>query len=246
MSHISVGPPPPNFPPSDGFPPTDGPTLRPTWGLAIALTVLFSLVIATDVLALVADLNMRAVLDSLATTTDKQADRADMLYGVADLLQGTLLIPTAVVFIIWFHRSRVNAEHYTRDVCTLGSGWAIGSWFIPIGNLWLPFRVARETWESSAQPAPDGSGRKASTVLVRVWWLLWVLSLIIGRIGSTLYDKADLPHTLRQAVSVVALSDLLDLAAAVLAILFVRKLSRMQQIPAAPYGPYGAPAHPAP
>ncbi len=59
-----------------GFPPTGGPALRPTWGLAIALTVLFSLVIATDVLALVADLNMRAVLDSLATTTEKQADRA--------------------------------------------------------------------------------------------------------------------------------------------------------------------------
>ncbi|MEU7187274.1 DUF4328 domain-containing protein [Streptomyces sp. NPDC045369] len=250
MSHIPADPPTPGFPPppghphSDGFPPTGGPALRPTWGLATALTALLCLVIATDVLALGADLTMRTVLDNLATTTEQQADRADMLYGVAAVLQGTMLIPTAVVFIIWFHRSRVNAEHYTRDVCTLGSGWAIGSWFIPIGNLWLPFRVARETWQSSAQSAPDGSWREVSTTWVRAWWLLWVLTLVIGRIGNTLYDRADLPDTLRLAVSVVALSDLLDLAAAALAILFVRKLSRMQQVPAAPYAV--APTGPAP
>ncbi|WP_238783563.1 DUF4328 domain-containing protein [Streptomyces monomycini] len=244
MSHIPAGPPPPGFPPSEGFPPTGGPALRPTWGLGIALTVLLCLVIATDALALGADLNMRAVLGSLATTTEQQAHRADTLYGVTAILQGTLVIPTAVVFIIWFHRSRKNAEHYTRDVCTLGSGWAIGSWFIPIGNLWLPFRVAKETWQSSAQSAPDGSWRKVSIMPVRAWWLLWVLTLVIGRIANKLYEKAELPDTIRVAVTVVALADLLDIAAAVLAILFVRKLSRMQQIPAAPYAV--APTGPAP
>ncbi|MFH8403165.1 DUF4328 domain-containing protein [Streptomyces sp. NPDC018019] len=229
MSHIPVGP------PYDGFPPTGGPALRPTKGLATAVTTLLYVVIATDLLAVGADLNIRALLGDLATATEQKAERADALYGLAAVLQGTALLATAVVFIIWFHRSRVNAEHYTRDVCTLGRGWAIGSWFVPIGNLWLPFRVAKETWQASAQSAPDGSRRTVSAAPVRAWWTLWVVSLIVGRTGNTLYKRAELPDAIRQAVTVVALSDLLDIAAAVLAILFVRKLTRMQQLPAAPY-----------
>ncbi|MEV5594710.1 DUF4328 domain-containing protein [Streptomyces sp. NPDC052496] len=241
MSHISAGPPLHGVPPYDGFPPTGGPALQPTKGLATALTTLLYLVIAADLFALGADLFLRALLDNLATATGQDAERADALYAVAAYLQGALLIPTAVVFIVWFHRSRVNAEHYTRDVCTLGRGWAIGSWFVPIGNLWLPFRVAKETWQASVQSAPDGSPRTVSTALVRAWWTLWVLTIIVSRVGSTLHKRAELPDAIRQAVSVVALSDLLDIAAAVLAVLFVRKLTRMQQIPAVPY----AAPHPA-
>ncbi|KWT58422.1 hypothetical protein ADL21_29555 [Streptomyces albus subsp. albus] len=236
MSHIPV------VPPYDGFPPTGGPALRPTKGLATAVTVLLYAVIATDLFALGADFTMRALLSDLASVSKQEADRADDLYALAAVIQGGVLIATAVAFIIWFHRSRVNAEHYTRDVCTLGRGWAIGSWFVPIGNLWLPYRVAKETWQASAQSAPDGSWRTVSMAPVRAWWTLWVVSLVVGRIGNTLYEKAQLPDTLRQAVSVVALSDLLDAVAAVLAILFIRKLTRMQQLPAAPY----ATPHPSP
>ncbi|KOG53474.1 hypothetical protein ADK76_27730 [Streptomyces griseoflavus] len=239
MSHIPV------VPPYDGFPPTGGPALRPAKGLATAVTVLLYAVIATDLIALGADLNTRSLLGNLATATAQEAKRADALYELAGVLQGGILIATAVVFIIWFHRSRVNAEHYTRDVCTLGRGWAIGSWFVPIGNLWLPYRVAKETWQASAQSAPDGSWRTVSMAPVRAWWTLWVVSLAVSRIGAVLYHKHTKDHLLdglRQALSVIALSELLDIAAAVLAILFVRKLTRMQQLPAAPY----AAPHPSP
>ncbi|WP_050512255.1 DUF4328 domain-containing protein [Streptomyces rimosus] len=232
MSHIPV------VPPYDGFPPTGGPALRPTKGLAAAVTVLLYAAIAIDLFALGADLNMWALLGNLATATAQEAKRADALYELAADLQGSILIATAVVFIIWFHRSRVNAEHYTRDVCTLGRGWAIGSWFVPIGNLWLPYRVAKETWQASAQSAPDGSRRTVSMAPVRAWWTLWVGSLAVSRLGAVLYTKHtkdELPDGLRQALSVIALSELLDIAAAALAILFVRNLTRMQQLPAVPY-----------
>ncbi|GCD44781.1 DUF4328 domain-containing protein [Streptomyces paromomycinus] len=249
MSHIPVGPPPPGFPPPDGFPPTGGPALRPTWGLAKALTVLFCLVIATGLFALFKDVHAFALLDDLTVLTEQDAEHADALEALSSGLQSTALLATGIVFLIWFYRSRVNAEHCTRDVCTLGRGWAIGAWFIPVANLWLPFRVARETWQASTQPAPDGAWRTVSTAPVRTWWALWVLTEVIDYIGIALFgiDVTAFPDTSRQVVVFTALTDLLNVVSAVPAALFVRKLTRMQQVPAAPYAvaatgpvPYGS------
>ncbi|WP_050514880.1 DUF4328 domain-containing protein [Streptomyces rimosus] len=191
--------------------------------------------IAAGLFALGTDVNLVSLLGNLEVATEQEALRADALMTLAGNLQGCALFATGVVFIIWFHRSRVNAEHYTRDVCTLGRGWAIGSWFIPIGNLGLPFRVAKETWQASAQSAPHGSWRTVSTAPVRAWWAVWILGAGLGNVGYALALATDTPETARLGMTAVAVADLLDITAAVLAILFVRKLTRMQQTAAAPY-----------
>ncbi|MFF4739089.1 DUF4328 domain-containing protein [Streptomyces sp. NPDC001262] len=70
---------------------------------------------------------------------------------------------TAVAFIVWFERVRANADYFAQDVCTLGKGWAIGSWLVPVANLWLPSRMASEVWKTSAQStASDGALREVS------------------------------------------------------------------------------------
>ncbi|MFE7120235.1 DUF4328 domain-containing protein [Streptomyces sp. NPDC057654] len=209
--------------------PAGGPVLRSPVGLATAVTVLLGVVAACDLFALYADFNIYSLLDNVLTTSAGELKRADDLYAAAGRFQGLGTTATAVVFIIWFHRVRGNAEIFTQDVCTLGRGWSIGGWFIPFANLWLPFRVAAETWQASAPQTPDGSLREVSRAPVRAWWILWLLALAAGRVGQTLYNRANTPESLQQAMGTVMLGDLLDLAAAVLAILFVRKLTRMQR-----------------
>lgn len=144
-----------------------GPVLRSPNGLATAVTVLLSVVIAADLLAVFADLNMyslmgRIVSDGAGAVSQAERDRGDSLNGVSTLLQILTLLATAVVFIVWFHRARVNAEVFAPNAFSKGRGWAIGAWFVPIGNLFLPARIAREIWNASAQAAPDGSWRQVS------------------------------------------------------------------------------------
>ncbi|MEV0266007.1 DUF4328 domain-containing protein [Streptomyces sp. NPDC050617] len=225
MSHHPVGPP-------LGAPapyPAGGPVLRSPVGLATAVTVLLGAVAAFDLFALYADFNVYSLLDSVLTAPAGELKRADSLYTAAGRLQGLGTIATAVVFIIWFHRVRGNAEIFTQDICTLGRGWSIGAWFVPLANLWLPFRVAAETWQASAPQTPDGALREVSRAPVRAWWVLWLLALAVSRTADNLYNRADTPESLQQAAGAVMFGDLLDLAAAVLAILFVRKLTRMQR-----------------
>ncbi|WP_308312775.1 DUF4328 domain-containing protein [Streptomyces sp. ISL-11] len=192
--------------------------------------MLLALVTVTDLFAVYAGFNIYALLEDVRSVSDRALDRGDNLYALAGVLQVVGNLAAAVVFIIWFHRVRTNADHFAQDMCTMGKGWAIGAWFVPVGNLWLPYRVATQTWDASAQSAPDGARREISRTPVRTWWALWIVALLIGRIGSTLYGRAETPHTLQQAAGIVIASDLMDIAAAVLAIVFVRKLSRMQQV----------------
>ncbi|MEV6675118.1 DUF4328 domain-containing protein [Streptomyces sp. NPDC051162] len=196
--------------------------------------MLLALNAVADLFAVYADYNVYSLMGDLLSVSDDDLSRADVLYAAAGLWQTMSMLATSVVFIVWFHRARVNAEYFAQDICTMGRGWAIGAWFIPVANLWLPYRVAREVWQASAQSTPDGSWRKVSHAPVKAWWFLLIGALAVDKIGSTFYNHADSPHALRQASTIVMISDLLSVAAAVFAILFVRKLTTMQEVSVTP------------
>jgi hypothetical protein len=213
--------------------------LRSPRGLATATSVLLGVVAVIDLFALYAGTVMHAVAGDLLSRSSDEIDRADALYEVAGNLQLLGTVATAVVFIVWFHRVRTNADVFAQDVCTRSPGWAIGAWFIPVGNLWLPFGIARDIWTASAQTSPDGSWRKVSHAPIRAWWTAWVAALLVNRFGSTMEKNATTPDALQRAADVVMLADALNLAAAALAILFVRKLTAMQDLKAT-HGPVAA------
>lgn len=210
--------------------PPGHPVLRSPAGLATAVTVLLGLAVAIDLFSIYADLNVYALTGNLASATDRALDQGDALYTASERLQIVGMLATAAVFIVWFYRVRVNAAFFSEALCTMGRGWAVGAWFVPIGNLWLPYRVAREVWVASAQSSPDRSWRQVSTAPVTAWWTAWVATVLAGRVGAELFKAAQTTQALRNAVGVVLASHLLGIAAAGLAILFVGKLSRMQQV----------------
>lgn len=209
--------------------PVGSPALRSVSGLAAAVSVLLGVAAAVDVFALWADAGLYSHLGTaLADRTDQLAHDAHVLDLAGKAQLGAVLV-TGVVFIAWFYRVRVNAEYFSQDICTMARGWAIGAWLVPIGNLWLPYRVASEIWQASAQTAPDGSWRTVPRTPLTAWWTLTVASAVIARAGSSLGNSSNTLDGLRHAVAVTALGDLLNAVAAILAIVFVRRLTRMQQ-----------------
>ncbi|MFF5703135.1 DUF4328 domain-containing protein [Streptomyces sp. NPDC012794] len=217
--------------------------LRSPQGLSTALTLLLGVAGVVHLYSAAANLYawslMRDVAANPSSVPDDSLDRSDLLTGLAEGLQGLFLSVTAVVFVIWFYRVRVNGQLFRPDGFTLAGGWAIGSWFVPVGNLFLPYRVAKQTWEASVQLAPDGSYRHVSTVPVTSWWTVWAVSLVLERVFRVLYVRAESPEKLRDVSAFGTVADLTVVAAAVLAVLFVRKLTALQNVKSA-QGPYTA------
>ncbi|MFJ6613132.1 DUF4328 domain-containing protein [Streptomyces sp. NPDC091289] len=202
-------------------------------GLSRAVTALLGVVIATDVFAIGTGLRLRGFWDRLAMDGSLGVHRADgrlaeRLYGIAGVAQGTALTATAVVFIIWFHRTRRNAEVFDAGVQRMGPGWAVGGWFVPIANFWLPYRVAGGIWEASAQTRSDGGWRTVPRTPLNLWWSAWVATLLFSRFTGSTWARAEEPEEIARAAGLVAAADTLDIVAAVLAILFVRAVTRMQ------------------
>jgi len=178
--------------------------------------------------ALVSDLADGA----LETVTADRMNEADRLLVVSGGLQFMLEIATAVVFICWFHRVRVNAEVFAPHDHRMRRGWAIWGWFVPVVNLWFPRRVATDIWDASA-PLPtlslqDGTRTSSSHHLLNSWWCLWVAAAVTDRLSSRSVRSADTPAELREAIGLMGVAEVLYVAAAVLAVLFVRRLTRMQ------------------
>ncbi|MFB6621294.1 DUF4328 domain-containing protein [Streptomyces sp. NPDC056374] len=165
--------------------------------------------------------------------SDSAADYFDpAVFGALDLnvaysLAFTLYVATGIVFIVWFHRLRKNAEVWAGDLQSRKPGWAIGGWFIPIGNLWIPRGIAVDIWRASrwSPYAADGARELA---LLNAWWVCWAADMVLDRISAQLYKSAETADVYVTA-SVWTLAGYgLDVVAAVLAILFVRRLTSMQ------------------
>ncbi|MGW6406694.1 DUF4328 domain-containing protein [Streptomyces vinaceus] len=197
--------------------------LRSPRGLATALTVLLGVCAVTRLLLFAADAGWYLSLDGTRDT-----DPWGRLLAMATSLTLLAMLPTAVVFVVWFHRVRVNAGVFAPELFRRGPGWAIGIWFIPfVGWTFLAYGIATGVWVAGA-PKSSRAAAPLSAAPVTAWSVSFgaamLASLVSGRMGAAAEAQAGL----RAAELVAMASDLLFVVAAGFAVLFVRKVSAMQ------------------
>ncbi|MFE1009759.1 DUF4328 domain-containing protein [Streptomyces sp. NPDC058794] len=212
-------------------PPAPGPVLRSPVGLAQAVTALLGVVVVADLLIVAASLNMRSLMGEVASGgvadfDEGEASRADYAMAGSAVLYVVAMLATAVVFVIWFHRVRHNAEVFAPDTQSRAPGWAIACWFIPIANLWIPRGIAADVLRA-AQPDPY-SGSPRHRGILNAWWGAWVWAVVFDRYASRTYDDAQDVDAIHDAAGLVMAGAGFDALAAVLAILFVRRLTAAQ------------------
>ncbi|MGJ5753790.1 uncharacterized protein DUF4328 [Streptomyces puniciscabiei] len=205
-----------------------GAVLRSPVKLGRATAVLLSVVAAADVFGCYADLLERNVAGDVADGARgvgvvQRADHADAVYAWAGFVQEWALVATAVVYLCWLWRVRVNAEVFDQSAHDLGRGWTIGAWFCPIVNLWFPRRIVLNVWDASV---PWGEPYRHRAV--NAWWTLWIISILTSWLAYTSWGQAHTARLLYGAAGQMLFSDMVDSAAAVLAIVVVVRLTRMQ------------------
>ncbi|NGN66051.1 DUF4328 domain-containing protein [Streptomyces sp. A7024] len=136
-----------------------------------------------------------------------------------------LLIPTIVVWTVWFHRLRTNAEFFAPNGNRFAPGMAAGAWFIPVVYLFMPKMIANDIWKASVPAAPTGYAAAqpaGGRALLNAWWIAWLPCTVL------FFWDWDREHLTADNVGVDMIQDMLTVAAGVLAILLVRKLTAMQ------------------
>ncbi|GJF32473.1 hypothetical protein KNE206_51730 [Kitasatospora sp. NE20-6] len=122
-----------------------------------------------------------------------------------------LFVATVVVFLFWFRRCRLNAEHFAPGTHRYSAGLAVGAWFIPVAMWWIPRRMALDVLRANS---PAGGAW-----VINAWWAAWLAKTVGGAIAVQLGSGPYGYSPYDAAVNVVA---------AVLAILVIRQVTAGQ------------------
>ncbi|MFD7408699.1 DUF4328 domain-containing protein [Streptomyces sp. NPDC059866] len=214
---------------------------RSSRGLLAAMSALLGVVALSDLFAVFAGARIHTLTDEGhdVATAPQDLDAAYSLYQTAGNVQGTVYLPCAVLFVVWFFRMRRNTGLLAPDRFRRGPGWAIAGWFVPLVNFWMPYRIAVDMWGAGTPLPTDGEPYRTSIWPVNVWWGLFVSSTLFGRYAGSRYEDAESIAEVRVAVMQYMAADVLDVAAAAAAVYFAVRLTAMQRLKATE-GPWTA------
>ncbi len=124
-------------------------------------------------------------------------DFRQWLVGLIRLVVG---LATSVTFLFWIHRANTNCHGFDAAGMRFSPGWSVGSFFIPILNLFKPYEAMKEIWRVSTDPYDWRAVRDWGPL--RWWWGLWLLNSFAFqfamRRASTVHDVM----TLKMATTV--------------------------------------------
>jgi hypothetical protein len=147
------------------------------------------------------------------------------LSALLALLNSLVFIGTVAVVGRWIYLATANAHAISNEM-TVTPGWAVGSYFIPILNLFKPFQGMKETWLAShhgsnwhAEPTPG---------LLIVWWTLWLATNILANIVFRLsFENED--GSLDGAIATLdVVTTLLNVPLCLVLVAMMHRISRVQ------------------
>ena len=166
-----------------------------------------------------------------------------MLTGVLGLATVGVYIATVVAFSMWLYRASNNVAAFGQRT-QHSSGWAVGSFFVPIMSLFVPYQAAKDIWQKSEPDAQAFSfGVAAVPGFFAAWWGFWIAS----NIASNIYIRMAFADEPVDGSSIVGIfSELLSIAAAGFAIKVVRDIDRRQDERSRNLPEYAGPTPPPP
>ena len=187
------------------------------------MKIVFCLIVGVWLLAVVSGvfelrLANRAVAgENIAPSVLSASDTRQMFMG---WVQWTLWVAGAIAFIMWLYRAYQNVDATDPGRRRYGHGWAIGSWFVPILNLWRPEADRQRCLARRAEPR--GPGLPADRVVAAV--ARQRLRRVLRAAASTTTPAR--PRSGRPGSSATSSRTATGAVAALLAVLVAIKLTR--------------------
>lgn len=97
---------------------------------------------------------------------------------IALLLNNLFYLPSIVAVLVWIVLAHGNLQRAGVDGLNYSPAWAAFSFFVPIANLFVPFRAMRELANRSAGEPFELADADVEDVFA--WWGCWLGSIVVG------------------------------------------------------------------
>lgn len=208
----------------------------PPRGVANATVLCLTISLLLYGLAFVSQLAEVSLLGRAETTgiTFAEADANDQRQGLIAVAWAVLFLVTTVVFIVWFHRCYRNLTSLGVDRLRYSSGWAIGGWFLPIANYWIPKQIANDIWrgtEPTDDPRVIMSPSGPTPWFLTLWWISWIVVALLNIRVTFSFETPDAPtlDNLQRDSKLQLLNIAVWVASDILALKVVREITKRQE-----------------
>ena len=154
------------------------------------------------------------------------ASASDDRQTVIGFVQTAVFITSAILILVWIHRTAVNVRQLGVTGLRFTPGWCVGWYFIPFASLWKPYQAMKEIWRASADPS-NWQGVRRSTLLPW-WWLCWLIWNVASSIAARMSLGAEEIDDLMTANVAIQVSDLLTLPVCLLFLVIMRRIISLQ------------------
>ncbi|WP_433216177.1 DUF4328 domain-containing protein [Microtetraspora malaysiensis] len=217
--------------------PTESPTpLRPIRGLGTAAVVMLAVDSLVSVIASVISAQRAILIDRMLADSDSvsmsEVEASDALNAGSGLVEITVYVATAVMFLIWLFRARTNAEVLSPWPHRRARPWLIFGWFVPIVGWWFPKQIVDDIWTSSKTGALAETGNFATarrSGLIWAWWLAWLVTAWVTKLVGRKYVNVEELPDLRNAAVFDIVGNALSIGVAALAVAVVLAITRLQE-----------------
>jgi hypothetical protein len=145
---------------------------------------------------------------------------SDGLVAMVGGVQFMMAVVLGVTFLHWIYRINFNLRALSSVPMEFTPLFAIAWYFVPIANLFMPYRAMKEIWRVANRT------RSTYDALLAWWWTLWIIStLLIEAAGFYSRGSEDSTSYMISALAYVA-SDSLDIILNFVAIALVTRIGR--------------------
>ena len=185
----SMPPPPPPMSPPPGYVAYGGPgasagAFQGIRSISKAMVVLLWIYLPLQILSILDQIRLaRQARRFLDGTITEQAFKDTVQVNPSSII-GLMVVPIAVLTMIWMFRMAANLRKIGRPGQTWGPGWGVASWFVPPCIIYaVPWLMFKELWRGSdPDRAPGDPGWKQGDVppVITLWWVLYGLVPLLG------------------------------------------------------------------
>jgi hypothetical protein len=130
-----------------------------------------------------------------------------------------VFLVAGVLWLVWQHQF---ASAVPRRSLRRSPGWHVGSWLVPVVNLWFPFQNIVDL-RRTVTPRTEALDIPPS---YRLWWGLWLATSLIQRLsGIPVGSETVTLSQAAQASTFGAIAEVFAMGAAACAIVVVRDLT---------------------
>jgi hypothetical protein len=210
--------------------------VRPNEQRAKTAILLIWIVFAIEAIKLISDyleLQLLSKANAGLTITVEAANANDIRQQIIAVVYLIVAIVSTVTFIQWFRRAYYNlhTQIYNLD---FEEGWAAWAWFVPILNLYRPYKIMKELYhetENLLSQRIENYIPKDSAALLGVWWALWIIDSFLGQFMFRYSLRADGVDELITVSQTSILSSFISIPLSLIIIRVIKDYAAMETLP---------------